>query len=313
MKNLYLFGGAALLMALSACTKDGYQEITSTAVAQAISIITSEDDGSVVVTPGNYSFNITIKNYEGSGSVASPDLIANNTSLNFTTADQSYQSSGYDFFFQNVKATAGSTSMEINNDKFLAVYYYDEMYNQYGYYYDPTDIGKYTYILNNYPPYIAVAKYNIGSAFRVNTFPLNPFFRGETVTTYPMGVGTFTNDKMVYRFIINKDKDTNEFTADLILYNARFAQEMGTTLTAILVPGLSVDFSSTGVSITGENIEPFVYGDGGQYTPYPNYVFNSFNFKTTDAYYTYAVIDYKVAGMFNGHFEGSYLNTKFLK
>ena len=314
MNKKFLIGSLAVLSGLSitSCSKDGYSEVTRTLGASAVSIITSMSDGTVTATPGTYAFYIKMTDSQNTGSVTSPELIANNTSLSFTTDQQVYKSTGYDAFFDNATGPVGSTGMELNNANFLALYLYDATYNKYGYYYNDSQIGDYTFVLNPYTPYIAVAKYDIGSAFRVNTFPINSFFEGNTVTTYPQSDTPFQTDKITYRFILNKEKDSAVFTADLIIYDAKFSGVPAEpTKEAILVPGLNVDFTPTGVKIYGENIEPKVY-ESGDYTPYPAFVFNDIEFHTTNNLYTEGEINYTVAGMFKGHFSGSYLNTYYM-
>ena len=245
------------------------------------------------------------------GTVASPELIANNTSLSFTTNDQSYKSTGYDVYFENATGTIGNSTMELSRANFLAVYLYDETYNKYGYYFDDTEIGDYSFVLNPYAPYIAVAKYDMGSSYRVNTFPIDSFFKGTTVTTYPSKPSGFINDGITYRFIIRRDKDTNVYSADMVMYNARFAEEMPVTLTAVVVKDLDIDFTPTGVKITGANIIPLWFTNG-EYLPLERYIFKALEFTTTNDYYTSGRLTYQVGDDYQGVFEGSYLKSYFL-
>lgn len=315
MKNSVLFGGLALLLGLSACTKDGYQEVTRTLGAPAISIITSMNDGSVYVSEGTYAFTLTITDSSSTGTVTSPELIANNSSLGFTTIDQSYKSTGYDAFFENVKGTAGNTGMELTNADMLALYLYDAEQNKYGYYYNLSDAGDYTYTINLYSPWITLAHYDIGSSYRVNTFQKNTFFRGTTTTTYPSqdGMSTFETEGITYRFILNKVENSTTYKAVLVIYDAKFSGSPAEpTKAAIIVEGLDVEFTPTGINITGENIVPDVV-EAGSTTPYPSFIFNNINFKTTNQYYTHGVLDYTVAGVFQGHFEGKYVETYYMK
>lgn len=314
MNKKFLMGSLAVAMGLSviSCNKDGYTEMTRTLGAPAVSIITSLSDGTVTASTGTYAFNIKITDTSNTGTITSPDLIANNTSLNFTTDDQAYKSTGYDAFFENVSGKVNNSNMELNNANFLAIYLYDETYNKYGYYYNDAKIGDYTFVLNPYAPYLTVAKYNLGSSYRVNTFPGNSFFKGNTVTTYPQSETPFQTDKIMYRVMINQDKETKEFTADMIIYDAKFSGVPAEpTKEAILVPNLKVDFTPNGISITGTEVEPLVYEAQG-YTPYPAFTFNDIEFHTTNDLYTTAEINYTVAKVFKGHFEGSYLNTYYM-
>ena len=312
-KNIFIGSLAAVMgLSLMSCNKEGYNEIQRTLGGPAISIITSLSDDNVIVTPGTYAFYLKITDSSTSGTVASPDLIADNTSLKFTTNDQGYKSTGYDAFFENATGTVGNTTMELNNANFLASFIYDEANNKYGYYYDETKIGDYTFNLNPYAPYITVAKYNIGSSYRVNTFPIESFFKGTTRTTYPANPQGFQTSDITYRFSIKKDKDSNVYTADLILYNARFAAEMPMALTAVLVEDLDVEFTSTGVRITTENKIPKWFTNG-EFLPLDRYIFKSVEFNTTNEYYTTGSLRYHVGEDYDGYFEGSYLNSNFIK
>lgn len=311
MKKFYFLCASAALMAFSSCTKDGYQEFNSTVPAPAISIITSLNTGDVSVIPGVYGFRLTTKNYESTAYVISPDLIADNTSLSFTSNSQDYKTSGNDVFMSNVTGTVGNTNMELNNANFLALNPIEEPTYKYGYYYDLTNIGNtYTFKLNYQFPWIAIAKYNIGNSYRVNTFPETTFFRGTTTTQYSANPNGYTNDDITYRFTIMQDKETKKFSANMILYNAKFAAEMPVSLVAVLVEGLDVDFSADGVTISGTDIIPSYYKEAG-FDPLPMYIFKSVVFKTTNSDYTSGMIDYEVGTDYKGHFEGSYVNSYY--
>lgn len=315
MKTFLLIGGAAAMLAFSACSKDGYTEITRTLSGSALNIITNEDDGSVIVTPGNYIFNITMRDNDQSGYITSPDLIANNTALGFTTDEQAYQSTGYDVYFKDVKATAGATGMQILNSQILGISYFDETYNPFGFYVDTTEIGPLTFSINSNNTMETVARYYIGSSYRVNTFPANSFFLGTTTTSYTMAGQTqnFSTETITYRFIIEKVDNTNDYKATMVMYNAKFTDNEREPLkVAIIAAGLDVDFSSSGVAISGQDIIPDVY-EAGATTPYENFKFNKIEFKTTDDFYTKGVLDFQVAGIYSGHFEGQYLFSKFIK
>ena len=311
MKKYFLYGSMALLTGLTmvSCSKDGYQEVSRTLNASAITIITSESDGNVTASAGTYSFNIKMTDTENTGSVTSPELIADNTSLGFTTNVQKYSSTGYDAFLKNVTGTVGNSTMELNNADFLALYLYDATQNKYGYYYDLSNAGKYTFTVNVIAPWITLAKYNIGSTYRVNTFPVNSFFKGTTTTTYPSaeGLASHSTNDITYRFIV----DAKENKAVLIVYNAKFSGSPAEpTKAAIIVEGLAVDFTPTGISITGENIVPDVV-EGDATTPYESFTFNKISFHTTNDLYTEGVLDYTVATVFNGHFEGAYCTSYY--
>lgn len=318
MKKFLLLGTVGLALGLIGCTKEGYNESKFTIGGPALTIISSSNDGSVAVSYGVYAFAITTINYESTVELSSPDLIANNASLKFSGLEQAFTIAGYEYLVDKVKATAGATGMEINNDKFIAVpyYLYDNNYMDYdyGYYYTTADAAELTYTTSQRPNYITVAKYNIGSSYKVNTFQVNTFFQGKTTTTYPQSEEPFVTDGITYRFILNPPAENQTaYTATLIMYNAKFSSSEREPLkAAIIIEGLDVTFSPNGINIKGENIIPGIV-EAGSTTPNENFMINSVEFNTTNEYYTTGTLDYTVAGIYKGHFEGSYLNSYFIK
>lgn len=94
------------------------------------------------------------------------------------------------------------------------------------------------------------------------------------------------------------------------MYNAKFSDSPNEpTKAAIYVKNLPVVFSSTGMTISGEDVIPEVL-DGSTTTPNERYVFNTINFKTTDANLTQCEISYEVAGMYYGNFSGNYIQNE---
>lgn len=319
MKKSLLLGCIAVSLAFASCDKDGSSETrTIPFYSPAISILTYEPDGQVVVSDGLYYYDITMSSNDGmTGKISSPDLIINNTNLSFTTNPSTYVSSGFDAVFENVTGKINSNStLQLNNAIFEAIDVYDPENNKYnGYYINTENIGNdYTFRLNPNLQKITIAKYNIGEDYRVNTFQKNTFFQGTTKTTYFNPAGFETNE-ITYRFIINKDEESGQFSADMILYNARFASEMPKPLVAILVKGLTVDFTADGVSITGQKIIPEWYSEATGFTELPSYIFQSIDFHTTGDYYIDGELDYVVGedSQYVGHFEGSYIKNYYLK
>ena len=309
MKKFYLLGAAGLLLAFSSCSKDSYHEVSTTYYASSLTIVTSVDEGNVTVIPGVYAFNVEVVNDSQTVSVASPgELIADNTALSFVTSREKYLTTGNDIFVANVTGTVGNTGMNLNKATFLACNPIDS-YFSYGYYNDLSDIGDYTFQIGDVGR-IAVAQYNIGDSFKVNTFPETSFFKGTTKTTYSANPNGFQTEDITYRFSIYYDNDNKEYLADMILYNARFAEEMPMSLAAVLVKGLNVEFNPDNVTITGENIIPYWYTNSA-YQELARYIFKSVTFETTNSSYTDAKLIYEVGTDYVGEFEGSYGNFYF--
>ena len=106
---------------------------------------------------------------------------------------------------------------------------------------------------------------------------------------------------MLYRVLIDLEKKT----ADIIIYNAKFAAA-APPLKAILLKGLKVTWGKGSYSIEGENLIPSV-PEGGTWQENPRYVFNKFAFNTNGKTMTDANMSYLVAGMYTGQFSGSYV------
>lgn len=321
MKKFFMFGSLAIMIGLSACSTDGYSEMTQVLGGGAITIISSENSDEVITSEGIYKYDLKITDKDATGSVTSPDLVAENNVLNFTTDVQAYKNSGFEIYFGNAQGKAGNFQLNNANFAILVPCVYNEEYNQgnnkqYGYFVNESNVGKYTYKVNiSTPDLITVATYNIGNSLKVNTFQKNTFFVGETQTSYTMAgeTHTYSTKNITYRFMLNKEEKDTEYTADLLIYNAKFSDnEREPVKEAILAQGLNVEFGANGITISGENIIPQML-EAGEYVPVPSFMFNSIKFKTVNSNYTKGQIEYLVAGMYQGTFTGEYASTLYLK
>lgn len=148
-----------------------------------------------------------------------------------------------------------------------------------------------------------VASYQAGDNVRVRTFWTDVTFTGTTNTSYSVaGVDkSFNSDDVKYRVIINP----TDKKATVILYDARFAEEMPKPLTNVVLKDLPVTFTNTGYEINGKDITPVCY-EGSVGTPNTDRIFNSFSL-SVGGDLTSAHISYKVSNVFNGAFSGSYI------
>lgn len=151
----------------------------------------------------------------------------------------------------------------------------------------------------NYPA--VLVSYSAGNDYIVSSFPMVAWYKGETTTTFPSQDGTsdFSDNNMVYRVAI----DVSKKTANVVIYEARFAEVMP-SLPAVVLENLPVSFENGTYTIKAENVVPKV-AEGNGLTEYPNYIFNSFEFRRAGM--AQAAISYTVAGRFNGVFTGSWL------
>lgn len=317
MKKIFFFAAAGVLLALSSCDKkDSFANKTIPFYSPAISILTDLNDGSVTVTDGYYYYDLDISmtntDSEMKGTVSSPELIANNTNLSFTTEPQKYVSTGYDAFFENAQGkVAGNSTLKLKDAVFEAIDAYNEDNKYNGYYYSLEDVGELTYKLKDPSPKITVARYFIGDDYRVNTFQDDTFFQGTTTTEYSM-MGTtanFETENILYRIII----DLENYKATAIMYNAKFSAVEQEPTKTVIIKDLDVTFDANGVNVSGTNLIPFMYSDLEGMQEAPRWIINNFSFNTTGDYYIDGVIDYTVAGAYTGHFEGSYIKNYYLK
>lgn len=136
--------------------------------------------------------------------------------------------------------------------------------------------------------------YHIGDA-TVVTFDPNPFYGGSTTTSYDMDGErkSFTTGQMVYNVTLNPENNT----ADVTIYNARFAEEMKRSITVALT-GLPVTYVGYGYRIDASGVIP-VMREGGVTTPMPLYTFDRFTFSVDNVQSDgSASVDYQVAGKY---------------
>lgn len=148
-----------------------------------------------------------------------------------------------------------------------------------------------------------VMNYQSGDNTKVRTFWSDVTFCGTTTTTYQWEGADkqFSNKDMKYRVVM----DLQNKKATVVFYDAKFAEEMKVSLAAIELADLDLTFTQNGYTIEGKNITPSSY-DNGTKVPFPSYVFDNFSLVTVGEL-TSTTIDYEVAGIYKGHFDGSYI------
>lgn len=296
MKKIYLFLLAGI--ALTSCSKSD-SSYTQSSSYTTTNLVTSIETGESFAQSAYYNFFFNVG--EGISQASVSNLSINNSSYSFTTFDTNYTTyyvtggSGFMTLIKSPEATvtAGSHSypLESSDITISTLNYWNISL--------PGASG---------PVYSTPAvlwQYNIGNLYNVKTFAADAVYQGNTETSYPNasgGTDTFKSETMTYRFRI----DLEENKADMIIYKARFAESMPIELASIVVEGLDVEWKEGTYAITGTDLIPVIY-EGTTPTPYPNYVFNSVYFEPTNSTLTQGKLTYKVAGRFNGSFEGSYI------
>lgn len=304
MKKNLLIGAASIMFMLTACNGND-NVLNQTLTCTPVTLITSTSDGITSVTSGYYTFNVEI--YSQMGNIDAKEIVLNGASMGFKTEDFNYATTGYDIIFKNITGTStGSMSYPMHDGNFVVTPYY----NYPGM--DPFRIeSPYNPNITYGFPTILVGSYRLGDDYKVKTFQKNTFFYGTTNTTYSfMGSdGRYTTEDILYGLIL----DLPGNTATIIMYNAKFTDLPQEPKKAqINIEGLTVDYSNGNIVVKGENVIPNVI-EGSSSTPYPNFTFDNIELKTTSEDLTQATITYKVAGIYNGYFEGKYADLSYIK
>ncbi len=293
-KLMCAFAAVAMLTAGTSCSKHD-PESTYTVSYPIYNLYTPLTDGQAAhVSPGTYQLfydfiNVTVQ-------IGANGVTWNNAAYNFTT-DAVRFTSGYDkdggevIEFKNAKATVAGMEVDMTGMLTNRKYYTKQVVPD-------IDGG----VLNYYELPVIAFGYNIGDLYSVRTFNPESYIGGTTQTTYEMDgePKTYTTNKMLYRTVI----DPQKMTADMVMYNARFADEMGRDLVAVVLKNLNVEWLPNGYRISGNDIIPF-YLEGEALQPIPPFTFNSISVSTVGDRLTDFVIDYEVAGKYKGHFDGS--------
>lgn len=294
MKKITLGLFSAALLAMGACSTE-VEDQTQTVGYPAVNLISPLNGGESFATKGSYKFFLNLT--QGKGTVSTTNLMIDNKAYSFQTDTVAYGyvgGNGMLIRMNNLKGYLdGNREMPLSGVNFdITSYYYSSN----------IQVPGFSQFPENAYPYV-IGQYSAGN-WDVATFQEDASYYGETTTSYPGEGGTvesFKNEDMLYRVIIDIDKKT----AQVIIYNAKFAAP-APTLQAILLKDLKVTWKHGSYSIEGENVVPEV-AEGGAWTENPKYVFNTFAMNTLNRSMTQAEMSYKVAGVFNGYFKGSYV------
>ena len=304
MKKSLLFLAAGSVLLVSSCNSKP-DEFKQSINYPAINLITNIETGSSYISPGTYNCNFNVT--DGTVIISSDNLLLNTATSSFRSLETPYTSRLYDM--SNISATGTMGTIISINDVFATV---NGTYPVENAKFLITNTGYFSNTVIKDYPYQALAplltQYNIDEEWLVRTFSSDAFYKGSTTTQFSMGgePSTFTTSDILYRVIV----DVAKSKATLILYDAKFAENMPVTIAAIIVEGLDFKASSEGYTITGANIVPSML-EGNGTTPAPEYTFTSVKISNTSNDLTTATIDYEInfRGMipYYGTFTGRYL------
>lgn len=322
---------AAATLMLSACDSvDG--ENKSTVTYPAVNLITTTiPGGTTVASHGAYTF--TFNYSDQTETVGTGALIYDNQNHGFSTNAVKYKdlspSRGMGIYASGFQANVDNNPMRQLSD---CQFYVSSFPIPEGMDYVPSkawipkvkvsdDKDEYRYhegamYVPGYAiPPIVTGSYKVGNELDVTLFTTDASFFGTTETTFPGG--TYSSGDIIYRIFIDVKKNK----ADLVLYNAKFADK-APVLPVIYVPGLDVTFSKGNYVIKGENIIPripegsdkdTVNGSGQTTTENPKFIFNEFRMETVPGTLMSTVdVEYKVAGIYEGQFRGKYVELPAL-
>lgn len=305
MKKLFLGIAAVSMLAMTSCKEEESTNTVNYPVTTYNLVVDNESGSAASVVASTYKFNydlnsrkVTISTELAMSSLSSTSFITNSISYDggvFTLYEKFSDLLNYSGEIINVKSdNAGSTGSQLairNLDCQLTTFVYV-----------PESIQGIKDVSFPYGYEYALMSYDLGDKYSVRTFWPDATFKGVTNTQYPYkGENkTFSNEDMLYRVMLDLEKKT----ATVVMYNAKFAQEMPNALSNIVLENLPVTIDAQGYSISATNIEPKVYGSGVA-TPYPNFTFDKFEMSTVGDL-TETTISYTVAGTYKGSFSGSY-------
>lgn len=293
MKKLTLGLFSAFLLALGACSSD-VDDTTQTVAYSTVNLVTPLNGGESFASKGTYKFFLNLS--KGYASVSTANLMIDNKAHFFQTDTVAYGYAGGNGLLIRMQNLKGN----LDNDKSMPLA--NTIFDITSYYYVPTlAIPSYQQMPDPYP-YI-IGQYTAGN-WQVATFQADCSYLGKTTTSYYDQNGviqSFENKDMLYRVIVDIDKKT----ADIIIYNAKFAAP-APTLSAILLKDLAVTYGSGTYSIEGKDVVPSVI-EGTSWQENPRFVFNSFKLFTLNKEMTQVDMDFEVAGVYHGNFVGSYI------
>lgn len=295
MKKTLLFSFFALTL-LASCDKELENSSTESFVTCDLVIPT---DGVSEVTANNAIYSIKLNFNNSKATITSSTLELGGKTCSMQLTDVPFQANSLNGANLSMSAANAGEITTLSLPVTDLTLKTTQAFNLY-----PEVVPGVSGITSFYP--LLMMNYKVGDKYVVKTFCSDNTFTGTTMTTYPSGdgQGTFQNEGIEYRVVMNVDKKK----ADVVLYNAKFA-EASPEIKAMILKNLDVEYLPTGYAIQGTDLIPEVV-EGSTTTPNPRFPFNSFSLTTTDSDMTSVRCQYTVATVFNGVFSGSVLMNR---
>ncbi len=297
-----IFGIVALAsVAMTSCDTDVKDSIGTYGYPQ-LNLVTDLQSGTTSIRKSTYS--VYVNHTQGIASISTPEPFSiNDVKYNFATDTVAIKDTFLDTPIGKSPVTQiNGAKGNVNNDPSLPLNNFKCDVANFQVPYQLIAIKDVPNVSTNLQS--LMLDYSIGDRFAVKSIFNDVFYTGKTLTTYPGEGGalqSYTNEELFYRVIL----DTEKNKAKVVMYSAKFAQEMPKTLNIVLY-NLDVNLSRGSYTITGKDIVPKV-AEGNGLTENENFIFNSFTLTFEDSHLTTAVITYKVKGIFSGNFRGSCL------
>lgn len=278
--QLLLCAIAAGSLLLGSCT-GGADPTTASYGTTLVNVVENTTDGSTKLSYGAYEFvyNIT----DGVVQLTASNVKCGNNQYSFKSSDMKYQ----EVTLTNGSVTRFSASdMPGSNSSVSATNLSAEITTLYSY--NPLQ----GYITNLWRHYAIT--YNVND-YSVRTIEQDSFYSGTTNTSYVYQDQhkEFSTTDITYE--IRLDVENN--SADLYIYNAKFAEEQPYAISQMKLGGLTLVAENGSYTLTGTNIIPDVY-ESNAYTPNPKYVFNTISFRFTNEALTQGTLSFTCAGAY---------------
>lgn len=308
-KNLFLLGILGMGMGMSSCSlddddedKNGIDDNNYQSTVYICANHVTAPDGQAFATNANYT--MTFYYMLGTASVSTSDLSLGYGNMGFLTNGMDLTTTYYQYNGQRLDVTSFSGGTGSGNGVTVA--------NLGGFTSSIVNILGTNDPINPMYPFISriplVMSYKANNDYTVKTFMPDAIYTGNTtIATVGSEADPFQNDAIRYRVVFDKDFKK----ADVIFYNAKFADRMPVTINFVL-QDLDVEFNRNGYVLKGENLTPSLYESDGL-TPAPNYQVTSFEWINTSDDLTVSSARYTVQigpAQYLGTFQGFYVLSK---
>lgn len=282
MKKTILFGAiASMAMAMTSCS-GGNEQSNFSYEADLLNLITDKQTGTSEMSQCKYAFNYD--NINTTMQMKVNALYVGGSTISFMSPDDVKFTENY--YAQGSVVKFAIPSMSALSSALTATDLMAEISTAYNY--NPA----LNMIINTWRRYII--SYTVDNHYTVQTFEPTTYWKGTTNTSYVIKGEhkEFASSEPVYVVTIDPDKKT----ASLLIYNARFAEEMK-SVNAMKIEGLTVSAASGLYKVEGSNLVPQVL-EGNAWTPNTHFTFDSFTLATTATNLTTASLSFTVAGGF---------------